>query len=282
MGRRRKAVQRCRAWVPRLESVFILEGLPWQFANDLGVHCRVYYDPHMVRVVTRFLVGVIDGVHDDRQCFQFPVRGGPEDGSPCEVVLVESACRVRRQLQTCPPGCWSESCGARGIRKNDGVVVVRVQRAARRRWLVGMDVCPPFRGGPWRGGGRLESLGSIHAHPLADNLGCRWVHADIVVVPLVALCQVAVHIFEQVRFLLVECGPLDRLPVLDLGASVFNRVGRVLWRGTAMCGCLGAWCPTFLVGISILPRLWGAEPLWPCPSPRPVRSACVATGVVRG
>ena len=98
----------------------------------------------------------------------------------------------------------------------------------------GVDACPPFPGGPRRGGGRLESLGSIQAHPLADDLGCRWLHADIVVVPLVALCQVAVHILEQVRFLWVRCGPLDRLPVLDLGASVFNRVGRGLRCVTAV------------------------------------------------
>ena len=199
-----------------------MHGLPCQFADDLEVHRRVYYDPHMVRVVTLLLVGVTDGVHDDHQCFQFPVRGGPKDGSPCEVVLVQSACRVRPQLQSCPPSCWGEACGAGGIRKNDGVVVVRARQAARRRWLVGMDACSLLRGGPRRGGGRLESSGSIHARPLADDLGCCWVHADIVVVPLVALCQVAVHILEQVRFLWVECGPLDRLPVLDLGAALLT------------------------------------------------------------
>ena len=190
----------------------------------------------MVRVVTRLLVGVVDGVHDDRQCFQFPVRGGAEDGSPCEVVLVQSACCVRPKLESCPPSCWVEACGAGGIRKNDGVVVVRARQAARRRWLVVMDVCSLFRGDPRRGGGQLESPGSIHAHPLADDLRWCWVHADIVAVPLVALCQVAVHILEQVRFLWVECGPLDRLPVLDLGAAVFNRVGGGLQCGAAVFG----------------------------------------------
>ena len=59
-----------------------------------------------------------------------------------------------------------------------------------------------------------------HANPLADDLGWRWVHADIVVAPLVALCQIAVHILEQVRFLRVECGPLDRLPILYLGVGM--------------------------------------------------------------
>ena len=44
----------------------LVHGLPCQFADDLEVHRCVYYYPHMVRVVTRFLVGVIDGVHDDR------------------------------------------------------------------------------------------------------------------------------------------------------------------------------------------------------------------------
>ena len=74
-----------------------MQGLPCKFADDLEVHRCVYYYPHMVRVVTWFLVGVIDGVHDDCQCLQFPVRGGSEDGSPCEVVLVQSACRIRFQ-----------------------------------------------------------------------------------------------------------------------------------------------------------------------------------------
>ena len=135
-----------------------------------------------------------------------------------------------------PPGRWGEACGARGIRENDGVVVVRVPQAARRRWLVSMDACPPFRGGPRRVGVRSESPGSIHAHSLSDDLGCRWVHADIVVAPLVAPCQVAVHILKQVRFLWVESGPLNRLPVLYLGASVFNRVGGGLRRGAAVFG----------------------------------------------
>ena len=75
-----------------------MQGLSRQPADNLEVHRCVYHDPYMVRVVTRFLVGVIDGVHDDRQCLQFPVRGGPEDGSPCEVVLAQSACRVYFQL----------------------------------------------------------------------------------------------------------------------------------------------------------------------------------------
>ena len=57
-----------------------------------------------------------------------------------------------------------------------------------------------------------------------------------VVVPLKALCQIAVHVLEQVRCLRVECGPLDRLPVLYLGASVFDRVGGGLRRGAAVFG----------------------------------------------
>ena len=54
-------------------------------------------------MVTWYLVGVIDGVHDDRQCLQFPVRGGLEDGSPREVVLVQSACRVYFPTLKPPP-----------------------------------------------------------------------------------------------------------------------------------------------------------------------------------
>ena len=156
--------------------------------------------------------------------------------SSSQVVLVQLACHVPFHLQSCPPGRWGEACSARGIRENDGVVVVRVRQAARRRWSVSMDVCPPFCGGPRRVCVRSESPGSIQAHPLADDFAARWVHADIVVVPLVALCQIALHILEQVRFLRVECGPLDRLPVLYLGASVFNRVGGGLRRGAAVFG----------------------------------------------
>ena len=51
-----------------------------------------------------------------------------------------------------------------------------------------------------------------------------------------ALCQIAVHILEQVRCLRVECGPLDRLPVLYLGASLFDLVGGGLRRGAAVFG----------------------------------------------
>ena len=82
-----------------------------------------------------------------------------------------------------------------------------------------------FSGGPWRVGGRFEPLGNIDAFSLVDVPGRRWVHAYIVVVPFVALREVAVHLLEQVRLLWVECGPFDCLPVLDLGAAVFNRVG---------------------------------------------------------
>ena len=32
--------------------------------------------------------------------------------------------------------------------------------------------------------------------PLADDLGCRRVHGNIVIVPFVGLCQVAVHVLE--------------------------------------------------------------------------------------
>ena len=71
--------------------VRLVQGLPCQSADNLEVHHCVYYYPHMVHVVTRFLVGVMDGIHDDCQCLQFPVSGGSEDGSPCEVVLVQLA-----------------------------------------------------------------------------------------------------------------------------------------------------------------------------------------------
>ena len=52
----------CPGW-SRLSCV----GLSGQFVDDLEVHCCVYYDAHMVPVVSRLLVGVVDGVHDDLQ-----------------------------------------------------------------------------------------------------------------------------------------------------------------------------------------------------------------------
>ena len=60
--------------------------------------------------------------------------------------------------------------------------------------------------------------------------------AALFVVPFVALCEVAVHILGQVRLLWLECGPFDCLPVLDLGAAVFNRVGGGLRCGAAVFG----------------------------------------------
>ena len=81
------------------------------------------------------------------------------------------------------------------------------RQAAARRWLVGLDARPLFCGGPWRGGGRLEPSGSVDAYSLVDDLSCRWVHACIVVVPFLALREVAVPIWDQVRPLWVECGP---------------------------------------------------------------------------
>ena len=41
-----------------------------------------------------------------------------------------------------PPSCWGEACGARGIRKYDGVAVVLAWQAAQRRWLVGVERVP--------------------------------------------------------------------------------------------------------------------------------------------
>ena len=79
------------------------------------------------------------------------------------MVLVQSACGIRLQLQRCPPSRWGEARGAGGIRKNDGVAVVWARQVARRRWLVGVDSCPLFRGGPRRGGGRLEPSNSVDA-----------------------------------------------------------------------------------------------------------------------
>ena len=73
-------------------------------------------------------------------------------------------------------------------------------------------------GGQWRGGGWSEPSGSVEAYSLVDDLGCCWVHAYIVVVPFVALREIALHILEEVRLLWVEYGPFDCLPVLDLGA----------------------------------------------------------------
>ena len=84
--------------MPRLESVALCRGCRASLRTILEVHCCVHYYPHMVRLVTRRLVGVIDGVNDDRQRLQLSVRGGPEDGSPREVTLVQSVCRVHLQL----------------------------------------------------------------------------------------------------------------------------------------------------------------------------------------
>ena len=265
-----------------------MQWLPGRSLDDVEVYRRVYYDPHMVRVVSRSLVGVIGGFQDDGQCPQFPVKGGPEDGGHCEVALVQSACRVCLQLQSCPPNRWGEAHGAGGFCKNKGVAVVWAWQVAWRHWQVGVDARSLFRGGPGRGGGRLESSGSVDAYSLADDLGCRWIHAYIVAVPLVALCEVAVHILEQVRFWLVECGPFDCLPVLDLGAAVFNRVGGGLRCGAAVFGehrkdngwVLGV--PRSPVESPFTPRRRGPTPLWSCPSLRPLQSVCAATGDVPG
>ena len=51
-----------------------------------------------------------------------------------------------------------------------------------------------------------------------------------------ALCEVAVHILEQVHFLWVECRPFDCMPVPDFGAAVFNRVGGGLRCGASVFG----------------------------------------------
>ena len=99
-----------------------------------------------------------------------------------------------------------------------------------------MDLRPLLRGGPWRGGGRLEPSGSVDACSLVDDLSCCWVHVYIVVVPFVALREITIHILAQVRLLWVECGPFDCPPLLDLGAVVFNRVGAGLRRGTVVFG----------------------------------------------
>ena len=45
-------------------------------------------------------------------------------------------------FKAAPTSCWGEACGARGIRKNDGVAVVRAWQAARRPWLVGVERVP--------------------------------------------------------------------------------------------------------------------------------------------
>ena len=107
---------------------------------------------------------------------------------------------------------------------------------ARRRQLVGVVLRPLLCGGPWRGGGLLEPSSSVVAYSLVDDLGPCWVHAYIVVVPFLAFREIALHILDQVRLLLVECGPFGCLPVLDLGAVLFNRVGGGLRRGTAVFG----------------------------------------------
>ena len=69
---------------------------------------------------------------------------------------------------------------------------------------------------------------------MVDDLGRCWVHGYIVVVPFAALREIAVHILEQLHLLWVECGPFDCLRVLDLGAVVFNLLGRGLRCGTAV------------------------------------------------
>ena len=132
------------------------------------------------------------------------------------------------------PPRWGEVHGAGGISNDDGVAVVRAWQAARCCCLVGVDAPPLFPGGSWRGGCGLEPSGSVDAYSLVDDLGCRWVHACIFVVPFVALREVAVHILEQVRLLWDECGPFHCLQAHDLGAAVFNRVGKGLCGGTAV------------------------------------------------
>ena len=126
--------------------------------------------------------------------------------------------------------------GAGGNCKDDGVAVVLAWQAARRRQLLGVNARHLLRGGPWRGCGRLEPSDCVDAYSLVDDLGRRWVHAYMVVVPFVALCEIAVHIWEQVRLLWVACGPSNCMPVLDFGAAVFNWVGGGLRHGTAMFG----------------------------------------------
>ena len=88
-----------------------------------------------------------------------------------------------RSSKAAPPGRLPEVPCAGGIRKDDGVAVVRAWQTARRWGLVGVDLRPLLRVGPWRGGGRLQPSGSVDAYSLVDDLGHCWVHAYIVVVP---------------------------------------------------------------------------------------------------
>ena len=141
-----------------------------------------------------------------------------------------------RNSRGAPPGCWGEARGAGGIPKNDGVAVVRAWQAAWRRWPVGVDACSLFSGGPRHGVGWLQSSGSVDTYSLADDPRCHLVHAYIVAVPFVALCEVAVHILEQVRYMWVECGPFNCLPVLDLGGAVFDQEAGGLGCGAAVLG----------------------------------------------
>ena len=59
-----------------------MQGLSCQPADDLEVHRCIYHYSYMVHVVTRFLVGVIDGVRDDHQCLQFPGLETPKMVAP--------------------------------------------------------------------------------------------------------------------------------------------------------------------------------------------------------
>ena len=101
-----------------------------------------------------------------------------------------------RSSKAAPPGRRGEVCGAGGIRKDDGVAVVRAWQTEQRCRLVGVDLRCLLRGGPWCGGGRLGPSGSVDAYSLVDDLGRCWVHAYIFVVPFVALREIAIHILE--------------------------------------------------------------------------------------
>ena len=118
------------------------------------------------------------------------------------------------------------------------MTVLRSSGHGRRHGVVGWwaGMWAPCSVVAHSGGGRLEPSVSVDAYSLVDDLGCRWVHAHVVVVPFVALREVAVHILEQLGLLWVERGPFNCLPVLDLGAAVFKRVGGGLRCGAAVFG----------------------------------------------
>ena len=167
LGRRLKAAQRCRAWAPRLESVALYRGcraslrMIWKStAESTTTHTWCMWSRGCwwaSLTASTMTASVLSSAWEEALKMVAPVKW-----CWCSWPAVSV-----RNSEAAPPGRWGEAPGAGNISKNDGVAVVRAWHAARRRWLVGLDACPLFRGGPQLGGGRLEPSGSVDAHSLA-------------------------------------------------------------------------------------------------------------------